>query len=483
MKRLLCFVVATVLCLPFSGAQNIETVYCKDGSEYSGYISRQIPGNNVTVNAVMAKIVVRNINVRESRYVRVPLSCLTDVAGRYLKQNKLANGDSVDVYTVTTDKTTYDEVLVVKRGNDSMTLLSFANTSYVLPWSSLKSTSKSPDNYQITEEVRLKSGSSIEGVITDQVIGSSLTLKTLKGSCDIKMSDITSISSRIETKDKKELWKKLPLFDSLTMLDGTEYEGYIVSRFLGTSVTILLRSNNQEKILPLRNIKVFTKVINPSVVCSGQVRKSGLLLKKNENIDNGEVASDLQPAEKSERVQGKVTVASAVEESDETSAEPEMKKIGEENNVADEVKSDEGNVRKESFGETKRNVDSGEVALSIKGARIGLSVVERYSGVSYIVGGGSVTVERGDYVTVDINNLYVSTANVFATKLTRMKNEESAYYGTKITSFSSTDDNPYTICDIIQRGKSSSKIGFSVTKRGSFALVLNEVYVVLVEVE
>lgn len=473
---------SVVLALPYIGAQNIETIYCKDGSEYSGYISRQMPGNNVTVNAVIARIVIPEINVRGSRYVSVPVSCLTGTAKGYLKKNNLINSDSIAVYTVITDKTTYDEVLVVKRGDKTVTLLSFANTSYVLPWSSLKRTRKTPCDFQVTEEVRLKSGSVIEGVITDQVIGSSLTLKTFKGSYNVEMSDIASISSRIDAKDKKYLWKRLPLFDCLTMSDGTEYEGYVVSRLLGSSITILLRSNNQEKILPLSNIKVFAKVINPAVVCSGKAIDSGLLLNKKVNFDNGNEIADSSLLTKSEKEQDGGVIVSTIAE---TSVSPSESVTDPDNNASgsEKVQPVEESTCDKPADDTKSDVKTDDIILSVKGKEFGLSTLVRDSDICYVVGGGSVTVERGDYVTVEVANLNVGTANVFATKFRRVKDEASAYYGTKITSFSQTGDNPYTNCDILQHGKSLSKIGFSVTKRGTFVLVLNEVYVALVEVE
>ena len=147
MRRLLYIIALAMLALSPLRAQNLETVYCRDGSEYSGYISKQIPGTVVTVNAVMARIVIPREDVKEIRSTKIPVCCLTQGAKDYLIKNDLVKDDKVEISTVTTDKSVYDEVVIVRDNKNSVTLLSFAKTTYKLAWGTIRRTSKSSCGY------------------------------------------------------------------------------------------------------------------------------------------------------------------------------------------------------------------------------------------------------------------------------------------------------------------------------------------------
>lgn len=483
MRRLLYIVTLAILTLSPLRAQNVETVYCRDGSEYSGYISKQIPGSVVTVNAVRARIVIPREDVKEIRSTKIPVCCLTQGAKDYLIKNDLIKDGKVEVSTVTTDKSVYDEVVIVRDYKNSITLLSFSKTTYKLAWGSIRRTSKSSCGYVPTDAVLLNSGEILYGVITDQILGSSMTLKSGKGPVNIRMSDVISVSTQLGAKEKKEIWDKIPLFDCLTMNNGVEYEGLIISRLLGKSITILLRSGGQEKILPQKNVKVFRKTINPAVVCLNNVPAQGLLAKK----DCGSVAV----------TDSTYSSGDVVEETDSRFVGKDSTASGTAPDESVEETSDNGNgivinKRKEQNEKPRpKAADDGsrpeypvqEAIFTINGKRMECAATYFDSGMSYVVSGMETTVSRGDYVTIDVSNLYVGNASVFIAKERKVKNEESSYYDRKYPSFSHTDDSPYQNCDVVRRDQKTAKISFKITKRGLFVLMVNDMYALLVEVE
>ena len=478
MKRLLYLVTFAVVALSPLRAQNVETVYSKDGSEYFGYISKQIPGKNITINAVKALIVVPRNAVRDIHSTTIPDSCLTRTAISSLKAMKLINDGHVIVSTVSTDKEVYEDVVIVKNDKVGVRFLSFANATYSLPWSLVRKTSKSPDWYVPIDAVLLKSGEIVKGKIMEQIVGESMVIKTDKGAVKTNMSEVISIASRLDSKEKSSIWRKIPLIDCLTMLDGTEYEGMITSRLLGTSITILLRSNGEERILPLKNIKVFRKVINTDVVCSDARRpaESGLIMKisvdstvmpvKEENaVTPDNVVSETVVADSSVKTENNEDVGTGgiVINNDRPSG-----------NYVEEKKSEK---------EAKGIIQKEETVLTIGGKRLEYATTCFDGGITYVVAGEAQRVQRGDYVTIDVSGNSIMTSYLFALKDRKIKNEESERYGDKYPSFSQTDDNPYMSCDTVRSGKSISKISFKITKKGMYALVLNDKDVILVEVE
>ena len=124
-----------------------------------------------------------------------------------------------------------------------------------------------------------------------------------------------------------------------------------------------------------------------------------------------------------------------------------------------------------------------EAIFTINGRRMECAATYFDSGMSYVVSGMETTVSRGDYVTIDVSNLYVGNASVFIAKERRVKNEESSYYDRKYPSFSHTDDSPYQNCDVVRRDPKNAKISFKITKKGLFVLMVNDAYALLIEVE
>ncbi len=151
MRRLLYIVTLAILTFSSLRAQNLETVYCRDGSEYSGYISKQIPGTVVTVDAVLARIVIPRDEVKGIRSMKIPVCCLTPEAKECLTKNDLVKEDKIEVSTVSTDKSVYDDVVIARENNNSITLMSFAKMTYKLAWDSIRRTSKSSCGYTPTD--------------------------------------------------------------------------------------------------------------------------------------------------------------------------------------------------------------------------------------------------------------------------------------------------------------------------------------------
>lgn len=121
--------------------------------------------------------------------------------------------------------------------------------------------------------------------------------------------------------------------------------------------------------------------------------------------------------------------------------------------------------------------------FTIEGKEMEYAAAYFDSGMSYIVSGMKTTVRGGDYVTIDVSNLYVGNASIFVAKERRVKNDDSSFYDKKYPSFSHTDDSPYQNCDIVRSDRKTARISFKITKKGFFVLMVNDTYALLIEVE
>ena len=124
----------------------------------------------------------------------------------------------------------------------------------------------------IREVVTLRSGESISGRIAIQNIGKDMVMILPDGTRrTIAQADVDVISSEAVPGDGS-VWELAPLLDRLVLTDGRTVEGFIVSRKMGESVSLLQKNRFRAQTYPLSEIERYQKVRNGE---AGQKEEDG----------------------------------------------------------------------------------------------------------------------------------------------------------------------------------------------------------------
>lgn len=131
----------------------------------------------------------------------------------------------------------------------------------------------------ITETVTLKSGESITGRILVQNIGKDMTVGMQDGKRrTIPIDSVAVISSEVASAGES-VWDKAPLLDRIILKDSTAVEGFIISRQMGESVSILKQNRFKPQTYPLNAIACYQKFKNgnfePEIVSDVKVTVEG----------------------------------------------------------------------------------------------------------------------------------------------------------------------------------------------------------------
>lgn len=141
----------------------------------------------------------------------------------------------------------------------------------VFPWDSVYCTEKLLQGDSccgICEILVLTYGDTLKGRIVEQRIGQSVLFKQDGGVyMEINAPDIISIQSR-PIADTLSVWDQIRFLDRLVLRDGTTADGFISSRVMGESVTILLRDSSVSRTYSLPEIKSYQKVVKDESVAA-----------------------------------------------------------------------------------------------------------------------------------------------------------------------------------------------------------------------
>lgn len=149
-------------------------------------------------------------------------------------------------------------------------------------WSDIVRTEKVFDEKapaSITETVTLKSGESITGRILVQNIGKDMTVGMQDGKRrTIPIDSVAVISSEVASAGES-VWDKAPLLDRIILKDSTAVEGFIISRQMSESVSILKQNRFKPQTYPLNAIACYQKFKNgnfePEIVSDVKVTVEG----------------------------------------------------------------------------------------------------------------------------------------------------------------------------------------------------------------
>lgn len=264
MKKFLLFVL--LLCANYVLAQDIEVVYSRDGSEYRGYISEQVPGKWICVYSDSASLVlqmskVENLRVEYRRYSSLPVK-----AQKYFREYddttyiKLCSFEYEGVY--------YDNLYKRSSDANSLYVLSFNPQTYKILWKDLVRDVKyeyADVPYGIRDILLLRTGERYVGQIIEQNIGKNIVFKTVDGDVH-RVSDTDILSIRSEKIGDEDLFSQIELLDRLILKDGTSVIGFIESRVMGGKIALVTDGSGAIRNIDISDISIYQKLLNKDYV-------------------------------------------------------------------------------------------------------------------------------------------------------------------------------------------------------------------------
>ncbi len=249
-----------------STAQNIEQVYTNGGSVYAGYIATQVPGSYIIVNSCSATRTANANDVKNLEYRSVDVASLTGEMARWADTNRTGE-DTIEVASFDWKGRKYTDAVVLEKGK-KIRFIAFYTDDVKIDWTNIKKIVKSARTFYqhmgIKDIVTLKDGARYEGFIVEQVLGKELRIQTAQHeihTCDFR--DVMSIRTEVEVMDADlSVWVLIPLLDVVELKDGTEIEGFIQSRIMGSHIAIIPYKTETVMEVDLGKIKKYSKVVN-----------------------------------------------------------------------------------------------------------------------------------------------------------------------------------------------------------------------------
>ena len=267
-------IAAACLCMPFiADAQVVDVITTRNGDTYEGFIAKQIPGKELTVQSVKTTVTVAQ---RDAEITRSTMEMLATLPEEYtdalpgFRQEDYVECATVAVTDTDGREVIYHDCVILGKGEE-LRFVSFENRTYDLKWSDVKVSAKAPYDFSassgIYDVLMLPSAETIEGQLVEQ------NLKTGVMSFKSRNGEVTTYRKsgvqalRIEPVDKdRSLWEQVPVCDRINRKGGSSVEGLIISKVFGKSVTVQNYNTDIIVDIPVSDIESYEKYVNPLYV-------------------------------------------------------------------------------------------------------------------------------------------------------------------------------------------------------------------------
>ena len=250
-------------------AQPVDVISTKSGDVYEGYISRQVPGKDLTIFSFKSTLTVSKHDVELARRHK---EMLGDLPAEYQPLFPDLEGDSyVEIADVTVQKDngkllTFKNSILLEEGED-VKFTSFAKHPFDLKWSEIGLSDKVPYDFSqptgIRDQFMLSDARVLEGQFLGQNLASGLMrFRTLDGSImSFRRSEVQAV--RFEPVDKdSEIWTQTPYCDRVILKNGMTLTGFIQSKVFGKYITFLSQGSDEAKEVSVYDIVTYEKFPN-----------------------------------------------------------------------------------------------------------------------------------------------------------------------------------------------------------------------------
>lgn len=297
-KSLLSALALLMGILSVSGQDNL-TVLLKDGSELTGYISRQVPGENFTFTTSKALVNLPKSKVKSIRDAYLKSSSLSDEWKEWAKNNDAFDYNSDEENLILSDIVTDNEIIskvrVLEKGA-KIRYLEMSPNTYTLNWDTILIV-KAPKRSKlmlsgINRRYTLNSGMEYDGQYIEEVPGRTVSLLGDNGIVQVFNTNDVKKDARFKVNPNQSMIEQSDLLDIIRLKNGTQIRGLIFERNYsnGSKITndylLIETENGHVQSVNLSDIAEYRKEKN------SQFKPiEDIVLKKNTGAINRQVAS------------------------------------------------------------------------------------------------------------------------------------------------------------------------------------------------
>ena len=228
---------ALIAGLASASAQDNLTVVLKDGTELTGYISRQRPGENFTFTTSKATVLLPNKNVKSIVDNEVKISSLSPEWKLWAEENDayngVGNGRTLLLSDIITTDGSINKVRILEKGA-KVRYLELAPNSYSLNWDTISvvRADKRPKLLLsgINRRYKLASGMEYEGQYIEEVPGETMSLLCDNGVIEVFNTEEVMKDNRFKINPNQSLIEQSDLIVIVQMKNGGTHRGVIFER-------------------------------------------------------------------------------------------------------------------------------------------------------------------------------------------------------------------------------------------------------------
>ena len=275
--KALLFGFALIAGLTTASAQDNLTVVLKDGTELTGYISRQRPGENFTFTTSKATVLLPNKEVKSIVDNEVKISSLSPEWKQWAEDNDAFNGDgsgqTLLLSDIITKNGSINRVRILEKGA-KVRYLELTPNTYSLNWDTIQvvRADKRPKLLLsgINRRYKLASGMEYEGQYIEEVPGETMSLLRDNGVIEVFNTEEVMKDNRFKINPNQTLLEQSDLIDIVQMKNGGTHRGVIFERNYSDSDEItndyllIQLENGSSMSVNLADIVEYRKEKNPN---------------------------------------------------------------------------------------------------------------------------------------------------------------------------------------------------------------------------
>lgn len=231
------FGLALVAGLATASAQDNLTVVLKDGTELTGYISRQRPGENFTFTTSRATVLLPHNDVKSIIDSDVRVSSLSPEWREWADKNDAYDGmgDSrtLTLSDIITTNGSINRVRILEKGA-KVRYLELTPNSFSLPWDTIEvvKADKRPKLMLsgVNRRYKLASGMEYEGQYVEEVPGQTMSLLRDNGVVEVFNTEDVMKDNRFKINPNQTLLEQSDLIDIVQLKNGGTHRGVIFER-------------------------------------------------------------------------------------------------------------------------------------------------------------------------------------------------------------------------------------------------------------
>lgn len=273
----LLFGFALIAGLATASAQDNLTVVLKDGTELTGFISRQRPGENFTFSTSKAVVLLPSKNVKSIVDNKIKVGTLSSEWQKWAEENDAYEGTDNNrtllLSDIITDNGAINRVRILEKGA-KVRYLELSPNTYSLSWDTIEvvKAEKRPKLLLsgVNRRYKLVSGMEYEGQYIEEVPGETMSLLRDNGVIEVFNTEEVMKDIRFKINPNQTLLEQSDLIDIVQMKNGSIHRGIIFERNYSDSdnitndYLIIQLDNGTTMSLNLADIVEYRKEKNPN---------------------------------------------------------------------------------------------------------------------------------------------------------------------------------------------------------------------------